>query len=167
MKLGEICEYRNEKIKVEEISFEDYISTDNMLPNFAGVDKVKSFPNIEKVNKYYINDILISNIRPYFRKMIIANKISGCSSDVLVIKIIKENVNPLFLFYRLRTDDFFDYVMATSKGTKMPRGDKNAIMKYEINIPDRLIQDKIVNIFKTIDNKISLNNQINDNLLVA
>ena len=164
MKLSDICKYRKEKIELKKINKEQYISTDNMLPNFAGVGEIKSFPNVEKVNKYYRNDILLSNIRPYFKKMIISDTESGCSSDILVIKTIGKDVNPKFLYYRLMADDFFDYVILTSKGTKMPRGDKDAIMNFELFFPNIRIQNKIVEILENIDKKIKLNNQINNNL---
>lgn len=164
MKLRDICKYRREKIELKKIKKEQYISTDNMLPNFSGVGKIKSFPNVEKVNKCCRNDILISNIRPYFKKMIIPDIESGCSSDILVIETISKDVNPKFLYYRLMADDFFDYVILTSKGTKMPRGDKDAIMNFELILPNIRIQNKIVAILETIDKKIKLNNQINNNL---
>lgn len=164
MKLSDMCKYRSEKISLSEINPDDYISTDNMLPNFSGVAKLKSFPNIGKINRFYKNDILLSNIRPYFKKMILSNKSSGCSSDVLVIQTIDKNVNPLFLYYRLRNDDFFDYLVLTSKGTKMPRGDKTAIMNFELKVPSIEIQNKIVKILDKLDKKIALNNEINNNL---
>lgn len=164
MKLKDICKYRKEKIELKKIKKEQYISTDNMLSNFSGVGEIKSFPNVEKVNKYYRNDILISNIRPYFKKMIISDIESGCSSDILVIETISKDANPKFLYYRLMADDFFDYVILTSKGTKMPRGDKEAIMNFELILPNIRIQNKIVEILETIDKKIKLNNQINNNL---
>ena len=164
MKLRDICKYRKEKIELKKIKKEQYISTDNMLPNFSGIGEIKSFPNVEKVNKCYKNDILISNIRPYFKKMIISDIESGCSPDILAIETISKDVNPKFLYYRLMADDFFDYVILTSKGTKMPRGDKEAIMNFELILPNIRIQNKIVEILETIDKKIKLNNQINNNL---
>ena len=164
MKLRDICKYRKEKVELKKIKKEQYISTDNMLPNFSGVGEIKSFPNVEKVNKCYRNDILISNIRPYFKKMIISDIELGCSSDILVIETISKDVNPKFLYYRLMADDFFDYVILTSKGTKMPRGDKDAIMNFELILPNIRIQNKIVEILEPIDKKIKLNNQINNNL---
>lgn len=54
--------------------------------------------------------------------------------------------------------------MATSKGTKMPRGDKKSIMNYEVPGFDMNIQIKIASILKSIDDKIELNNKINNNL---
>lgn len=164
MKLSDICKCRSEKIDLKDISENEYVSTDNMLPNFAGVGDLKSFPNVDRVNRFYRNDILLSNIRPYFKKMVLADKDSGCSSDVLVIETTNKDVNPRFLYYRLRLDDFFDYVVLTSKGTKMPRGDKTAIMNFELEIPELEIQNKIVKILESIDKKIELNNKINNNL---
>lgn len=68
------------------------------------------------------------------------------------------------MYYVLANDDFFVYSMATSKGTKMPRGDKASIMKYEVESFDLNTQRKIVSILKPIDKKIELNNAINNNL---
>ena len=164
MKLGDICKYRSEKTDLNSIKSDEYVSTDNMLPNFGGIGKLKSFPSTEKVSKFYKNDILLSNIRPYFKKMIIADKESGCSSDVLVIETISSEVISKYLYYRLRNNDFFDYVVLTSKGTKMPRGDKAAIMNFELDVPNLDVQKKIVKILETIDNKIKINSHINDNL---
>lgn len=164
MKLSDICKYRNEKINLKDINENEYVSTDNMLPNFAGLGELKSFPNVDRVSKFCRNDILLSNIRPYFKKMILSDNNSGCSSDVLVIETINKDVNPKFLYYRLRLDDFFDYVILTSKGTKMPRGDKKAIMNFELEVPRLDIQNKIVKIIENIDKKIELNNKINNNL---
>lgn len=164
MKLSDICKYRNEKINLKDINENEYVSTDNMLPNFVGLGELKSFPNVDRVNKFCRNDILLSNIRPYFKKMILSDNNSGCSSDVLVIETINKDVNPKFLYYRLRLDDFFDYVILTSKGTKMPRGDKKAIMNFELEVPKLDIQNKIVKIIENIDKKIELNNKINNNL---
>ena len=76
----------------------------------------------------------------------------------------KDGVNKRFLYYVLANDTFFDYSMATSKGTKMPRGDKVAIMKYDV--PDFTYekQEKIARILDVLDRKIQLNTEINKNL---
>ena len=60
--------------------------------------------------------------------------------------------------------NFFAYSMATSKGTKMPRGDKTSIMQYEVPVMDIELQRRIASILKSIDEKIELNNAINNNL---
>jgi type I restriction enzyme S subunit len=65
----------------------------------------------------------------------------------------------------LADDRFFDYSMATSKGTKMPRGDKNAIMEYEVPKLSYDEQCKISTTLGLIDEKIEINTAINKNLV--
>lgn len=163
-KLSDICEYVKGKIKVSALDENTYISTENMLPNKGGITKAASLPTQEQTQAFMKNDVLVSNIRPYFKKIWYATFDGGCSNDVLVFRA-KGGVSSRFLHYVLADDTFFDYSMATSKGTKMPRGDKKAIMEYEV--PELSYEDqcKIAGILEVIDEKIELNTDINKNLL--
>ena len=163
-KLSDICEYAKGKIKVSALDENTYISTENMLPNKGGITKAASLPTQEQTQAFMKNDVLVSNIRPYFKKIWYATFDGGCSNDVLVFRA-KDGVSSRFLHYVLADDTFFDYSMATSKGTKMPRGDKKAIMEYEV--PELSYEDqcKIAGILEVIDEKIELNTDINKNLL--
>ena len=163
-KLSDICSYRNEKIAVAELDRENYISTENMLPDKNGVTIATSLPKTIQTQKYDKGDILVSNIRPYFKKIWFADKIGGCSNDVLVFKA-KNRTDPRYLYYVLANDSFFEYSMATAKGTKMPRGDKKALMEYKVPDYDLKEQNKIAGVLSAIDDKIQLNNKINKNLL--
>ena len=162
-KLSNICSYRSEKINVDNINEHTYISTENMLPNKAGITISSGLPNVNKVCRFYRGDILVSNIRPYFKKIWKATFDGGCSNDVLVLSA-NDEVNPDYLYYILSNDAFFDHSTATAKGTKMPRGDKKAIMEYMV--PDFSFeeQEQIAKILAPLDEKIALNNKINDNL---
>lgn len=162
--LSNICEYRKSKINVSKLNRNTYISTENMLPNKEGVMLASSLPNVDMTQEYKKGDVLISNIRPYFKKIWYATNDGGCSNDVLVIKA-KEGIDKRYLYYVLSDDNFFRYSMATSKGTKMPRGDKKALMEYEIFQKDIENQRKIAIILENIDLKIMCNKKINDNLL--
>lgn len=162
-KLSDICEYAKGKVAVETLDERTYISTENMLPNKGGIDIASSLPTISQTQEYMVGDVLVSNIRPYFKKIWHAEFEGGCSNDVLVFRA-KDGTDPDFLYYVLANDEFFDYSMATSKGTKMPRGDKKALMEYEVpNYPLR-IQRKIASLLKSIDGKIAINSEINKNL---
>ena len=162
--LSLICGYVNETIATSELSKFNYISTENMLPNKNGIEPASSFPNQKVVKAFKKGDILISNIRPYFKKIWFAEYNGGCSNDVLVIRA-KKGTNKEFLYYLLSENKFFDYVTASSKGTKMPRGDKNAIMNYLVPEFEEKDQRKIAKLLGTIDKKIKVNKKINDNLL--
>lgn len=166
-KLKNICDFINEKISANELINNNlastYVSTESMLPNKRGITKPSSIPSKGTTTAYKKDDVLLSNIRPYFKKIWSANYDGVCSNDVLVFRA-KNTADANFLYYVLANDDFFVYSMATSKGTKMPRGDKASIMKYEVESFDLNTQRKIASILKPIDKKIELNNAINNNL---
>ena len=161
--LADICEYAKGKVDVAILDDETYISTENMMPNKGGITSASSLPTIAQTQVFLAGDVLVSNIRPYFKKIWFAEFDGGCSNDVLVFRA-KDGVSKRFLYYVLSDDTFFDYSMATSKGTKMPRGDKAAIMKYEV--PDFTYeeQEKIAGVLEALDRKIQLNTEINENL---
>lgn len=101
---------------------------------------------------------MVGNIRPYLKKIWHADNSGGTNGDVLVIRINdneKDNVSSEFLYHLLSSDAFFNYNMQFAKGAKMPRGDKTAIMKYEIPIPELNEQKRIVSILSKFDTLVS------------
>lgn len=161
--LGAICSFRKGKTKVSKLNPTTYISTENMQPNKGGVVASSSLPNSLATQEFQTDDILVSNIRPYFKKIWMARYRGGCSNDVLVFTANK-GIDPTFLYYVLADDAFFSYTTATAKGTKMPRGDRTAIMQYLVPHYDLLTQTKIGTILRSYDDKIELNSKINNNL---
>ena len=161
--LNDICVYSNERISTNALNVHTYVSTENMLPDKGGITDAASLPTVSQTSKFKQGDTLVSNIRPYFKKIWFAEYDGGCSNDVLVFSA-KTGVDPKYLYYVLANDSFFAYSAATSKGTKMPRGDKNSIMQYKIKKLDYPSQKKIAAILSALDEKIATNRAINDNL---
>ena len=124
----------------------NYISTDNMLPNKAGISDSISKPLKGNFVRYEKFDVLISNIRPYFKKIWFSNLVGNCSTDVLCIRSNSES-DSFFIYRTLWQDDFFDYVMQGAKGSKMPRGDKTRIMNYSFAYP--VNNPEIINSFNS------------------
>lgn len=159
--LETICSYRNEKASAASITAEDlYVSTESMGPNRGGVSKTASVPSEGKVSCFRKGDTLVSNIRPYFKKIWNADIDGYCSNDVLVFQP-SQRCSADYLYWLLCDDAFFDYVMATSKGTKMPRGDKSAIMSYAIPSNGEMAQRNIASILAPIQAKIEMNAKLN------
>ncbi|WP_446011416.1 N-6 DNA methylase [Candidatus Electrothrix sp.] len=144
-RLGKIAPYVTEKIPSSDIQLSDYVTTDNLQQNRNGLVDFKGVPSISRVTKYQTDDILLSNIRPYLKKIWFANKAGGCSNDVLVFRSLNpDQILPKYLFNILSTDHFFDYVMSGKQGIKMPRGDKDEILRFSVPVPTKDIQEKIV-----------------------
>lgn len=139
--LSSVAFYIKNRIRVESLQPKEYISTENMIQNKGGVIDIEELPQAEYVTEFKIDDVLVSNIRPYLKKIWLATFDGGCSNDVLCFRA-KQNISPEYLFYTMESNIFFDYVMSGSNGVKMPRGDKNWIMDYPTIIPKENILEK-------------------------
>ena len=136
--LSDYCSYASQKIDASGLNQSDYVSTDNLLPEKQGIAMAKSLQAVSTATQCHNSDILVSNIRPYLKKIYYCHRDMGCSSDVLCIRTNAEKLTP-YIYFCLRQDTFFDHMMAGSKGTKMPRGDKAQIMRYTIMMPSKAL----------------------------
>ena len=162
--LKTIAPFATKSIKYFEIESETYITTDNMLQNKLGIVSFEGEANISSITEYKKDDILISNIRPYLKKIWFADKDGGCSKDVLVLRSADTNKYlPKYIFYMLRRDVFFEYVMEGKKGIKMPRGNKEDIMKYKIPMPCIDEQKRIVAQIEVLELEITKARTLTEN----
>ena len=159
IQLKSVAHYVTDKINVSELKKSEYITTDNMLPNRNGIVECEELPKAINVTRYIPGDILISNIRPYFKKIWYSTRTSGCSNDVIVFRTNDDTVDSKFLYYVLSDDAFFGYMMSGANGTKMPRGNKELIPNYLIPEYDIKKQIKIANILSNYDDLIKNNQQ--------
>ena len=120
--LSTVAEYAKERIDAAEIDADTYVGVDNLLPEKKGKTVSSYVPNEGRLISFHVGDILIGNIRPYLKKIWLADSDGGTNGDVLPIHIRDKNVEPKFLYYCLSSDQFFMYDMQHAKGAKMPRG---------------------------------------------
>ncbi len=132
--LSDICSYSRDRVAISELNASTYFSTENMLPGKAGATEAASLPTMPQTTACHKGDTLISNIRPYFKKIVYCEDRCGCSTDVLCFTPVQPKY-AAYLFSTLYADKFFAFMVAGSKGTKMPRGDKQQIMAYPVVIP--------------------------------
>lgn len=155
--LSDFASFVTARIDVAKLSPQNYVGVDNLLPNRSGRVDSEYVPNEGSATAFIVGDVLIGNIRPYFKKIWLSDRNGGCSNDVLVIRS-KGIIKPSFLYALLSTDQFFDYNMSGSKGTKMPRGDKEHIMRYPAMVPE--YQEEIGTFLQAINEKILLSKSI-------
>ena len=164
MILADIAEYVTDKISSNDVSLNNYVTTDSLLQNKRGRECAQNLPPMPcALIHFQPKDILIANIRPYLKKIWFADIEGGCSSDVLVFRA-KEGHFPNFLYATLMQDAFYDYVMKGVKGSKMPRGDKEQIMRYKMPTFSSDEEQNIGKMVVDIEKKLLLSRSINDNL---
>lgn len=166
VKLGDYVLMVQEREVLKKVDTSKYVSTENILADRNGVKfPANTIPLSKTITTYKKDDILISNIRPYFKKIWKAEFDGPKSNDVIAFRTKDSRLLQDYLYVVLQSDNFFNYVTNTAKGTKMPRGDKKAIINYEFELPNIQLQRKISHTILVLEKKIRLNNQINDNLI--
>lgn len=150
----EVSGFVNDKIDSEKLTLKNYISTDNMLPDYSGVTEASKLPTTNRVTGFLKGDILISNIRPYLKKVWKSDRAGGASNDVLIFRAGSSVIGD-FLECILKNDAFINYVMQSAKGVKMPRGDKDSMLKYPTRIPKKKEQQKIASCLWAVDELIT------------
>lgn len=156
--LEEVAEFQKQRIFTALLNNGNYISTENILQNFEGIQYSSSIPANTNVIEYQKGDILLSNIRPYLKKVWFADRKGGCSADVFVLR--GDKCDQHFLYYVIASNRFINYVMSGAKGVKMPRGDKSQMEKYAFSIPTNTEQRKIAKFLSMLDERIRLQNKI-------
>ena len=163
VELSEISKYAKARIDASEVNQYTYVGVDNLLQNKMGKSTSVSVPKSGSVIAYMSGDILIGNIRPYLKKIWLADCNGGTNGDVLAIQINdRTEIIPEFLYYVLSSEQFFFYNTQNSKGAKMPRGDKAMIMKYPVPVPPLPVQSEIVRI---LDNFTELTAELTAELI--
>lgn len=145
-KMSEVSFYPKTRINASELSDNSYIGVENLLKDKLGRTDFTVKPE-GSVIQFIEKDILIGNIRPYLRKIWKSDCKGGTNGDVLCIRVKEPSeVSPDYLFHILSSEKFFLYDIKNSRGAKMPRGDKAAVMDFEIPIPSLEDQHRIVSI---------------------
>ena len=156
--LEDVAEFQKKRISSDLLNNSNYISTENILQNFGGVQNSISIPANTNVIEYQKGDVLLSNIRPYLKKVWLSDRHGGCSADVFVLR--GNQCERRFLYYVIASDRFINFVMSGAKGVKMPRGDKSQMEKFAFFIPTNVEQKKIARFLSMLDERIRLQNKI-------
>jgi type I restriction enzyme, S subunit len=152
--LVNLAAFVNEKVPVTSIAVENYVSTENLLPDYGGVSTASKLPAAGSVTRYSSGDVLISNIRPYLKKVWRADRGGGASNDVIILRS-KGALSETYLSLLLANDAFITYLARGAKGVKMPRGDVDSMRAYPIPYPEPAEQQKIADCLTSLDELIA------------
>ena len=152
VELIDVAMYVNDRISASAVDENTYVGVDNLLQNGAGKIVSIHVPTEGNLINYNRYDTLIGNIRPYLRKIWYADNDGGTNGDVLAIRVKDaEMLHPRYLYHILSTERFFMYDTNNSKGAKMPRGDKEAVMRFKLKLVSTVEQKRIIEILDRFD----------------
>jgi type I restriction enzyme S subunit len=152
--LDNVSLFVKKRIPLHQLNLDTYVSTENLAPDYGGVEQASKLPPNGSATEYKPDDILIANIRPYLKKVWRSNRAGGASNDVIVIRpktILRKDYLPMVI----ANDAFINYVMKTAKGVKMPRGDIASMKEYIVHYPTPAEQQKIADCLSSLDGLIA------------
>lgn len=162
--LFSVAGYADSRIDGATLTAATFVGVDNLLADRQGRGEATFGANTDRVTEYLPGDVLVGNIRPYLKKIWLADRRGGCSGDVLAIRLkdsARETVLPEYLFYVLSSDSFFAYNMKHARGAKMPRGDKDAILQFLVPVPPVDVQrttvaalDELAGLFPRLEEQL-------------
>ena len=159
-KLNDIITVVNDKCSVANLCIETYISTENILPNYGGIKIASKLPTTGTFTRFKKGDVLFSNIRPYLKKVWWANFDGVASNDIIVFRALT-GFDACFISHIIKNDAFITYSMKGAKGVKMPRGDKDMMLQYEVYVPNIEEQKEIAECLSSIDSyRSSINEKV-------
>lgn len=100
-------------------------------------------------------DVLFSKLRPYLRKVAVAEAEALCSTEVLVWRTSDAvSTDQTFLSLVLRSDQAIDFANSRATGTRMPRTSVKGMSALPITLPPLDEQRRIVDLIAAVDDAI-------------
>ena len=148
---GEICTYHKEQKRengYKYIGMENIESGTGNLIGYGSTDNVLSSTFFFKKG-----DVLYGRLRPYLKKVYIAEFDGCCSTEIFPIKT--NGVLPGLIKYWFLTDEITNKINDTSAGCRMPRGNMNEVLQFHLYIPsDKQSQKRIVSHLDKLSSKV-------------
>lgn len=172
VKLGDVCSsisdtYRRNDKEVVLINTSDVL--DGKILNHSPVKNEKLKGQFKKT--FQNNDILYSEIRPANKRFAFVDIPNTnnyiASTKLMVLRPNTNKILPKFLYCILKSDDIINelqHLAETRSGTFPQITFSAELAPMEILLPPLDIQQKIAEVLGALDDKIELNNKINNNL---
>ena len=153
--------------------------SDNGIYPIIEINAIGGFyPDYSKIRKYVSTDIYNSWFRaghPEENDILIPtvgtigitsmmDKTQACIAQNLIALRLRPDVNPLYVYYFLKSDYTKQHLINLNIGGVQPSIKVPHLLELSIPLPKLKVQNAIANILHSIDQKIELNRQINDNL---
>ena len=122
---------------------------------------------IERLNKYVLKtgDIVFSRVGSVDRCSYVDEEHNGWMFSGRCLRVrATTQIDPLYLYYFFCLESTRDFVRNIAVGATMPSINTKLLGEVPVSIPDLDTQKAIATVLSAIDDKIELNNKINDNL---
>lgn len=143
---------------------------ENGIERFVGLEHIEpgnltitGFGNVADgttfTKTFKTGDVLFGRRRAYLKKAAHADFNGLCSGDITVLRANEEIMLSDLLPFYLSSDPVFEYAISNSAGSLSPRAKWRDLSKYELELPNKDIQKKILGVFVNLQESISQNKE--------
>ena len=171
--VARLCEYIdiNPKETLSKGTIAKKVSMDKLQPFCRDVPEYE-WAEFSGGAKFRNGDTIMARITPCLEngKTALVNilepdEIGFGSTEFIVFRAKKGYTTPDFVYYLVKSPSVRDSAIKSMVGSSgRQRVQTDVVHNLEISFPDLCEQEKIADILKTLDDKIELNNKINNNL---
>jgi type I restriction enzyme, S subunit len=112
-----------------------YLGLEHFAENARGLLGVGVTDGLDSAKwRFEPGDVLYGKLRPYFRKVVRPHFGGVCSTELWVLRP-KEGVSSEYLEWVVSTQEFTDFAVAGSTGTRMPRANWDHIRTFVVSKP--------------------------------
>jgi len=140
VRLGDICEITAKQVdpRIEEFAALPHVNGTSIESGTCRLLHLEAASGAGLISGKYLfdsGDVLYSKLRPYLRKVVVAETRGVCSADMYPIRVTREMVDPRFLAWLLVTDEFTRYANEESARARMPKLNREQLFAWETALP--------------------------------
>ncbi len=154
--IGEICSIQADRREPQHLPADtrylglEHIESEHFrILGFGPIEEISS-----SVSLFQKTDVLFGRLRPYLRKVVLADTDGVCTPEILVLRPNPSLVLPLFLHSVVSSEPVLERCIALSAGTRMPRTKANDLAEIPVLLPPLDVQNRVVDLIVSVDSYI-------------
>lgn len=165
VKFGDIAKHISKRVEPSETELEVYVGLEHLDPDSLKI-KRHGVPSDVAGQKLLVKkgQIIFGKRRAYQRKVAVADWDCICSAHAMVLEANPENVMPEFLPFFLQSDVFMNRAVEISEGSLSPTIKWKVLCDQQFPIPNRNIQENLLEKLEKLEGLLSLINNAIDSL---
>lgn len=147
-RLGELCEIAAKQVdpRLPEFSCLPHVSGENIESGLCRLVNVRTAGEDGMISGKYLfeaGDVLYSKLRPYLRKVAIAESPGLCSADMYPLRVNPSLLDVRFTAWLLLSEDFSNYAIEESQRSRMPKLNREQLFAWIAPVPPLETQRKL------------------------
>jgi len=151
-----------------ELMYDRFVGLDNFVSEDIVIKNWETTKNLKSAAKEFkTGDILFARRNAYLRRASLVNFNGCCSGDAFVLRVNHKKIVPGFLAFLVNSNQLWDYAITNAAGTMSKRVKWRDLSEYELLLPPKNEQEKLIKLLWSINKVIDSEKKIEDNFKIV